>query len=85
MSKREYYVVYEYGQGGRWAILKANNVKEIHAAYPFLKVFESRPKWMTREIEDQIKQDYAYDIEDPPSGVLAYALAMEIRKKEQKS
>ncbi len=42
----EYLVVYNYGQGGLWAYVKASEPDMIQRRYPTLQVV-GRPSWLT--------------------------------------
>ena len=67
--KRQFLAVYDYGQGGRWALVLAESDDEIKVRFPELEVVNERPGWMTddyyRRLEGRI-----YDI-DQPIGLLA--------------
>jgi hypothetical protein len=67
--KRQFLALYDYGLGGRWALVRAESVDEIRVRFPELKVTDERPGWMTddyyRRLEDRI-----CDI-DQPIGLLA--------------
>jgi hypothetical protein len=68
-QRSQYLVAYDYGQGGRWALVMAQSAREILDRFPELVVVEDRPGWMTdhyyRRLEGQI-----HDI-DHPTGLLA--------------
>ena len=67
--KHQFLAVYDYGQGGRWALVLAESANEIRVRFPEIKVVNERPGWMTddyyRRLEGRI-----YDIYEP-SGLLA--------------
>jgi hypothetical protein len=67
--KRTFLVLYDYGQGGRWALVLAKSADEIKGGFPELDVVASRPEWMTddyyRSLESRV-----YDI-DEPAGLVA--------------
>jgi len=55
MSLRPFLAVYDYGQGGVWLVLDAPSHGEAQAAFPWLKVFESRPTWMSESQESEYR------------------------------
>jgi hypothetical protein len=67
--RSKFLVLYDYGQGGRWAIVLAPSAAEIKGRFPELDIVAERPSWMTddyyRNLEARV-----YDI-DKPSGLLA--------------
>ena len=69
--KQSFLVVYDYGQGGLWAFVKAEAEEQITAQYPELKVIPERPDWMSDEEQASIMHTDSYDIEEPPKGLLA--------------
>ena len=68
--KTDFLVVYDYGMGGVWAIIKAHSKDEIIQKYPMLSVVEERPSWMTDAYFDQVASARTYDVDDPPEGWL---------------
>jgi len=70
--KRRFFVVYDYGQGGVWAIVEAPGPELIVERFPELQVFEERPVWMTDEIADRLEAK-VIDL-DEPTGPLFYVL-----------
>lgn len=74
MTKRGFLAVYDYGTGGIWALIRAHSAIEIVEKYPELKIFESRPEWMSdeqyREIDNVAD---SFDIEDAPPDWLTVA------------
>ena len=69
MSK--YLVMYDYGQGGVWAFVRADSTDQIRQEFPELTVFEQAPVWMTKEILDEIERKMTFDISKNQSGLLA--------------
>jgi hypothetical protein len=70
---------YDYGQGGVWLILDAPTCAAAQAAFPKLKVFESRPSWMSdleeAEYRSRCQQSgFRWNI-DSPSGWLLEHMA----------
>lgn len=41
--KRQFLALYDYGLGGRWALVRAESVDEIRVRFPELKVTDERP------------------------------------------
>jgi hypothetical protein len=72
--KKKFLVVYDYGMGGLWALINARSDGEITEKYPFLKVFEDRPSWMTDQEYTRVELKATFDIDQRPSGWLLSAL-----------
>ena len=75
MSKREFLVAYDYGGGGLWGILFAEDEAQIHAAYPELGVAAQRPLWMTDGAFEELRDREWHDIDGAPWGILEVVLA----------
>lgn len=43
MPSSEYYVLYDYGQGGLWAIVTADSAESVRRRLPQVTVFEAPP------------------------------------------
>ena len=71
MDKQEFFVVYDYGQGGLWAILRAESAEQVRRKYPGLDVFEGRPPMLDDATVSGIRRAGARDIDDAPDGGLA--------------
>lgn len=69
MNKNDFLVVYDYGQGGVWALISARSGDEIEAAFPELRVVENIPAWMSETEFKGIKKRMSFDL-DRPSGWL---------------
>jgi hypothetical protein len=57
----EYLVCYDYGQGGVWLYLPAENRAELTKRYPALTVFDEPPRWWTPEMEAVTRKQNADD------------------------
>jgi hypothetical protein len=66
---RRFFVVYDYGQGGVWAVVEAAHRDLIAERFPELQVFEERPSWMTDPIAGQLEGN-VIDLNEP-TGLLA--------------
>ena len=71
MDKQEFFVVYDYGQGGLWAILRAGSAEQVRRKYPGVEVFEGRPPMLDDATVSSIRRAGVRDIDDPPDGWLA--------------
>jgi len=71
MDKQEFFVVYDYGQGGLWAILRAESAEQVRRKYPGLDVFEGRPPMLDDATVSSIRRAGVRDIDDAPDGWLA--------------
>jgi hypothetical protein len=69
-TKMPFPVVYDYGTGGVWSIVRARSAAEIMAKYPELRVVDRRPAWMTDDYHRHIASERTFDIDDPPDGWL---------------
>jgi len=71
MARKEFLVLYDYGQGGLWAIIRADTAQQIRDRYPQLQVFEKRPSFLSADMLADLQRKPAADIDDPPTGWLA--------------
>ena len=62
-------VLYDYGQGGVWAVVEADSELAITSSFPELKVFADRPSWMSDAHVARL-QEQAIDL-DHTTGLLA--------------
>lgn len=68
--KKEFLVLYDYGQGGVWAFVNAHSKADIARRFPEFEIIDQRPKWMTSEVVARLRQRMSFDI-DKPRGWLA--------------
>ncbi len=66
-GKTAHLVVYDYGTGGVWAVIVAQDKHEIAARYPRLMVVDQRPPWMDSEAYRRLPR---YDVDQPPDDFL---------------
>jgi len=71
MTRKEFLVLYDYGQGGLWAIIRAETAQRIRDRYPQLQVFEERPSFLCADVLADLQRKPTADIDDPPTGWLA--------------
>ena len=71
MPRRDFMVLYDYGQGGLWAIIRADTVEQVRQRYPQLQVFEERPAFLDDELLGRIRAQCSCDVDQPPVGWLA--------------
>jgi len=74
-AKKEFLIVYDYGTGGLWGVIRARSAKEILAKYPELGVESERPEWMTDAVFADVRRAETHDIDDQPDGLLKALLA----------
>ena len=79
-NKREFLVAYDYGMGGLWGIVNAQNAEEIKALYPELVIVESPPAWMTAARLQRLRDEECHDIDGAPWGILNALLADRARE-----
>jgi len=68
--------VYDYGTGGVWLLLEAPTHSDAQNRFPDLKVFGSRPEWMSPEAEAEYRSRYVrcgfnWNVAEVPTGWLA--------------
>jgi hypothetical protein len=78
--KKEFLVVYDYGTGGVWALVRARSAEEIKTKFEDLEVVDQRPDFITDEVLDDIRQKFSFDI-DRPEGWITQLLRQEGTKK----
>ena len=71
VTRQEFFVFHDYGQGGLWAILRAESAEQVRRKYPCVEVFEGRPPMLDDATVAAIRRAGARDIDDPPVGWLA--------------
>lgn len=71
MERQEFLVLYDYGQGGLWAVIRADTVEQVKSRYPQLRVFEERPAFIGDDLLAEIRHHCTCDVDAPPSGWLA--------------
>lgn len=69
--KQRYLAVYDYGMGGIWAFIFAESPQQIVERYPELKVVSESPAWITDALRRVMEAKETYDLDAPPSGLLA--------------
>ena len=61
--KRKFLTVYDYGSGGVWQYVLADNKGQIEEKYPQLTVLEELPEWWA---ERPVEVEREYDINEEP-------------------
>lgn len=74
LGMTEFLVVYDYGQGGVWAVVLAKSSSAITEKFPELRVVEQRPSWMSDEKFQRLKAE-ALDLASP-AGLLEDIMRM---------
>lgn len=74
-AKKEFLIVYDYGTGGLWGVMRARSIEEIVGRYPELRVESERPAWMTDVVIADIRRAETHDIDDEPHGLVKALLA----------
>lgn len=70
-KKEPFLAVYDYGQGGVWAVIWARDAREVELKYPELKLAPERPPWMDGAQRADIELKSSFDIDEAPKGWLA--------------
>lgn len=73
MNKRPVFICNDYGMGGVWAVVLANDPSDVKSKYPWLTTFETRPGWMSEEEYRAIASTQTFDIDEAPHGWLLTA------------
>lgn len=66
MSNR-YLVVYDYGMGGLWAVIRAAHETDIWSKFPELKIVDERPKWMDDTEFARILDESDFELDAVPA------------------
>ena len=69
--KHPFLVLYDYGQGGVWAVILARSESEIRRRFPMLEVHRGPPDWLTGSDLSQIEHTMTIDIDDETNAFLA--------------
>jgi hypothetical protein len=79
--KTKHLVVYDYGQGGRWAFVLADSAQAIKQRYPELRVVTETPAWMNDDVRARLDETETYDLTAPPTGLLLDLLQQRARDR----
>lgn len=71
MNRSEFLVLYDYGQGGLWALVRADSANQVRQRFPEVRVFDERPTIVSDEMLGVIRAAGAVDIDGPMTGWLA--------------
>jgi hypothetical protein len=71
MTRPMFWVIYGYGQGGLWALVRADSAEQVRARFPQLEVHETAPAFLTEETRAAISKSGVRDLEAATSGGLA--------------
>ena len=71
VGRQEFFVLHDYGQGGLWAILRAESAEQVRRNFTGVEVFEGRPPMLDDATVAAIRRGGVRDIDDPPGGWLA--------------
>ena len=70
-QKREFLAVYDYGMGGIWYVISARSIEEVQSHFPFFKVFEDPPKFISKDEYFRIRNESFQDIDLSESNQLS--------------
>lgn len=71
MNRNEFLVLYDYGQGGLWALVHADSADQIRQRFPEVQVFDERPAMVSDEMLEAVRSAGVIDVERPATGWLA--------------
>jgi hypothetical protein len=83
--KRDFLCVYDYGMGGLWFRITAENSEQIRTKYPMLEIFVDKPSWMPARESDSIGFPLQFDIEDQTPELLRGIIAEVSEEKNSKT
>lgn len=69
--KHRLIVYYDYGMRGVMMFIYARSADEITRAYPELSILDALPTSATPQYVTSVERNLTYDIDAPPTGVLA--------------
>ena len=64
-EKKEFLAVYDYGMGGIWFVVSATSSEEVRSRFPFFKVFEKRPNFISQQEFIDIRKESFQNIDEP--------------------
>jgi hypothetical protein len=59
------FIVYDYGTGGVWALIRAPSQSIVESTYPELLVVDGRPAWMDQEEYERIAAVSSFPFDEP--------------------
>lgn len=71
MPTGEYLVLYDHGQGGAWAIVRADSADQVRQRWPQLEVFDRRPALMEDRLYAEVRGRGIRDLEATDTNWLA--------------
>jgi hypothetical protein len=60
--RQDFLVVYDYGTGGAWAVLRADSPEQVRERFPELRIVTQRPAWLTSEQERLLRERMTIDV-----------------------
>lgn len=70
MNRSTFWVLWDYGQGGQWALIRADSAEQIRVKYPRLHVFDAAPTTLDEETIARVSRAGIQDLESTPTGWL---------------
>lgn len=71
MNRKEFLVLYDYGQGGLWVLVHADSADQIRQRFSEVQVFDERPAMVSDDMLEAIRAAGVIDVERPATGWLA--------------
>lgn len=65
--RKKFLTVYDYGSGGIWQYVHAEDAEQILTKYPALEIVEEEPEWL-KDSQLTLRE---YDVEAEPDKVMA--------------
>jgi hypothetical protein len=69
--RQDFLVVYDYGMGGAWAVLRADSPEQVRERFPELQIVTQRPAWLTSSEGRLLREWMTIDVEDTDNPFLA--------------
>jgi hypothetical protein len=70
VEKQRFLFIYDYGTGGVWGLVAAENATQVVATYPELTLVSERPAWMDDVLFAQIESTMSFDVSAPSGWLL---------------
>lgn len=67
ISSRQFLVLYDYGQGGVWAIVTAISHKDVAAKMPMVEIMDEGPSWHDWARVSRIPEALKFSVDNLPA------------------
>ncbi len=63
---KEFLVLYDYGQGGLWAVVRAKAKSDVETKFSGISVLDNKPTWMSDGEYQRVKDGSCHELNDLP-------------------